>query len=142
MSEIAINRPAVEVFDVVADMGRNTEWQKGMKSCVWTSDGPIGVGSTYDQVAGFAGRPIVTSFEVSEFEPGRRIRIVSTKSTFPLDITREVEPIDDRSCRVIATVTGEPSGLLKLLDPITKHLVARSVRNDYRRLKKMLDVAD
>ncbi|MGI9611061.1 MAG: SRPBCC family protein [Acidimicrobiia bacterium] len=141
ISEIVIDRATRDVFEVVADMSRNTEWQKGMKSCVWTSEGPIAVGSTYDQVAGFAGRPIVTSFEVSEFEPGRRIRIVSTKSTFPLDITREVEPIDEGSCKVTATVTGEPSGLLKLLDPITKHLVARSVRNDYARLKEMLETS-
>ena len=140
-SEVEVKRPADEVFEVVADMSRNPEWQKGMTSCVWTSDGPIGVGSTYDQVAGFAGKEILTSFEVVEFEPGRRIRIASTKSTFPLDITREVHPIDDGSCRVVATVAGEPGGLMKLFSPLTKLMVTRSVRSDYRRLKEQLEAA-
>ncbi len=45
----------------------------------------LGVGSTYDQVASFLGREIVTTFEVVEYDPPHTIRIVSTASTFPLD---------------------------------------------------------
>ncbi len=138
-TQITIERPADLVFAVVADMARNPEWQRGMKSCVWTSEPPIGVGSTYDQVAEFLTRKIVTSFVVVEFEPGRKIRIKSVKSTFPLDVTRSVEPIGEYRCEVTATVSGEPSGVLKWLDPLTKLLVALSVRKDYQRLKVLLD---
>ena len=138
-TQITIERPADLVFIVVADMARNPEWQRAMKSCVWTSEPPIGVGSTYDQVAEFVTRKIVTSFEVVEFEPGRRIRIKSYKSTFPLDITRSVEPLSDYRCTVTAIVTGEPSGVLTWFEPLTKPLVARSVRKDYERLKVLLD---
>ena len=138
-TRIIIERPADLVFEVVADMSRNPEWQRGMKSCIWTSEAPIRVGSTYDQVAEFLTRKIVTSFEVVEFEPDRKIRIKSVKSTFPLDITRSVKPTGEFRCEVTAIVTGEPSGVLKWLDPLTKRLVARSVRQDYQRLKVLLD---
>ena len=139
ITQITMERPADLVFDVVADMSRNPEWQQGMKSCTWTSEPPIRVGSTYDQVAEFLTRKIVTSFEVVEFEPGRKIRIKSVKSTFPLDITRSVDPTGEFRCEVTAIVTGEPSGLLKWLNPLTKPLVSRSVRKDYQRLKVLLD---
>lgn len=134
-----IERPATEVFELVADMARNPEWQRGMESCRWTSPPPIGVGSTYDQVAKFLGRSIITSFEVVEFEPGHRIRIVSTKSSFPLDITRTVDPVGERSCRVTARVVGEPSGILGLAEPIIRPLVRWTIRRDYRQLKARLE---
>lgn len=138
-TDIAIDRPAGEVFEVVSDMSLNTTWQKGMQSCVWTSAPPIAVGSTYDQVAGFGGKEILSSFRVTEFEPGRHIRIISTKSTFPLDITRAVTPTTNESCVVRAIVAGEPGGLMKLLNPLTKLLVRRSVKADYQRLKELLE---
>ena len=141
-TDITIDRPAGEVFDVISDMGRNADWQKGMRSCVWTSAPPIAVGSTYDQVAGFAGKEILTSFRVSEFEADRHIRILSTKSTFPLDITRTVTALSGTSCSVKAIVAGEPGGLMKLLSPLTKLLVQRSVKADYGRLKELLEAAN
>lgn len=139
VTKVSVQRPAPEVFAVVSDMAQNPDWQRGMKSCTWTSPPPIGVDSTYDQEAGFLGKKIVTSFRVSEFVPDTLIRIVSTKSTFPLDITREVKPSGPDSCEITATVAGEPTGVLKLINPVAKHLVARSVAKDYQRLKQMLE---
>ncbi len=138
-STVEIDRPAAEVFAFVSDMENNPRWQNGMKSSRWTSPPPIGVGSTYAQVAGFLGREIETAFEVVEFEPGKRIRITSTKSTFPLDITRTVEAVDIGSCRVSAVIKGEPRGLLGVLAPLTRPLANRSIQRDYGRLKELLE---
>ena len=65
-----IQRPADEVFGFVADVTNNPRWQRGMRSCAWTSPPPITVGSTYRQEASFLGRPLVTDFEVVDHEPG------------------------------------------------------------------------
>lgn len=132
---IEVARPAAEVFGYVAEFENNPRWQRGMQSCRWTSDDRLLVGSTYVQEARFFGRRIDTRFRVTEFEPGRRIAIESTQSTFPIQVTRSVEAIDDRRCRVVAHIRGQPTGLLKLFSPLVK----RSVRQDYRRLKQMLE---
>lgn len=137
-SEIDIDRPVEQVFAVVADMSRNPEWQTGMVSCTWTTEPPILVGSTYDQVASFMGREILTTFEVTEFDAPSRIRIESIVSTFPLDITRTVEPRGDGS-RVVAVVRGEPGGLMKLFAPLMAFQARRSIRADYQRLKELLE---
>ena len=139
VTTIDIERPAADVFAYVADMANNPKWQDGMESCVWTSALPIGVGSTYDQVAKFLGKEIRTSFEVTEFEIDHHIRIKSVVSTFPLDIARDVEATSDASCRVTAIVAGEPTGVMKLTTPFTKPMVARSVRKDYQKLKGRLE---
>ena len=138
-ASVEIDRPADEVFDYVADMANNPQWQQGQRRCTWTSAPPLRIGSTYDQEASFLGRAIVSSFEVVELEPGRRLRIVSTAGTMPIDVTRTVEPVGPDRCRVSAEVRGEPPVVMRLLGPLLPRLVERSVRGDYRRLKELLE---
>lgn len=133
--------PAADLFAFVADMPNNPRWQRGQESCEWTSPPPVGVGSTYDQRARFLGREIVSSFEVVAFEPGRLIRIRTVGGGMPMDITREVEPLGDGRSRVHATVRGGPTGAARLLDPLTRRMVQRSVRADYERLAALLGPA-
>ena len=138
-SSLEVDRPAAEVFAIVADFSRNPEWQRGMKSAVWTSEPPVRAGSTYDQVARFLGRDVTTSFEVVAYQPGRSITIESRASSFPIRVTRFVEPINDERCRVVADVSGEPGRFFKLFGPVLEWMAERSVRGDYLRLKRILD---
>lgn len=135
----AIRRPAADVWAFIADMSNNPQWQKGMQSCEWTSDPPLRLGSTYDQRAKFLGREIVSSFEVTEFVEGEHIRIVTTGGTMPIDVTRSVEPVTDNVSLVEAIVRGDPSGPFRFAAPIMKPLVRRSVQQDYKRLKALLE---
>ena len=135
----AIRRPAAEVFEFVADMSNNSQWQSGMRSCVWTSDPPVAIGSTYEQTASFLGKEIVSSFEVREFEPGERIRIVTTGGSMPIDVTRVVEPVTDNVSLVEVILRGDSSGVYRIAAPIMRVMVSRSVRADYKRLKALLE---
>lgn len=138
-ASVEIARPAAEVFDYVADAANNPAWQGGMRSCVWTSEPPLRVGSTYDQEAAFLGRAIRSSFVVTALDPGHSITIETTESTFPIRVTRSVDAIDATSCRVTATVEGGPGGVLALFGPLLRLFAQRSVRADYRRLKANLE---
>jgi carbon monoxide dehydrogenase subunit G len=135
---IEIARPADEVFAFLADFENNPRWQGGMRSCTWTSREKQVVGSTYVQEARFLGRRIDTHFRVTEYEPGRKISIESTKSTFPIQVTRKVEPLGEGRCRVTAHIRGQPTGLLELFSG----MVRGSVRKDYARLKVLLESRD
>ncbi len=135
---IIIKRSAIDAFEFIADMANNPKWQRGQRSCEWTSEPPIRVGSTYEQVAKFLWREIRSSFEVVEYEPDR-IRIVSTAGTMPIDVTRTVAPEGVDRCSVSAIVSGEPPTAMRLLGPVLSALVRRSVAADYRRLKKLLE---
>lgn len=132
---VEIDRPAPQVFEFVADFANNPRWQGGMQSCQWTSEGEPSVGSTYVQEAKFLGRRIQTHFRVSALEPGRSISIESTQSTFPIQVTRRVDPLGEARCRVTAHVRGQPTGLLKLFSG----MVRKSVTKDYAKLKVMLE---
>lgn len=125
-----------EVFAYLSDMENNPKWQSGMVSARWTSDGPIGVGSTYDQVATFLRRKIESTFEVEAYEPGRMIRASSTAGSFPITFARMVEPIDSGT-KVTAIITGDASGFFKIAEPILRLIVQRSIDGDYRNLREV-----
>jgi len=138
--DIDIMRPVDEVFAFITNFENNPKWQNGMKSCTFTSDGPVGVGTTYDQVASFLGKTIITKFRVIEFEPNRLVKFVSYESTFPLRILRSVEPIEGGT-HVHAVIEGEPTGFLfKLLGPLLDRMVASSINKDYSKLKQLLEM--
>jgi len=136
---IDINRPSEDVFEYIADMSNNPQWQNGQERCEWTSEPPLRLGSTYDQEARFLGKAIHSSFEVVEYEPGSRIRIRSTAGTMPIDVTRTVSPIDEGSCHVEALVKGDTPTIFRPLGPLMKTMVGRNVRKDYEQLKQLLE---
>ncbi len=136
---VDVDRSANEVFAFVAEFENNPRWQRGMRSCRWTSPSPRGVGSTYDQVARFLGKEIVSSFRVLEHHPGRRVKITSTSGPFPITETRTVQPLGDGRAHVSAIVEGDAGGFFRIAGPVLRALVARSVRGDYVRLKRLLE---
>ena len=139
-AERAIRRPADEVAEFFFDATNNPNWQKGMVSCEWLSEPPIGVGSTYLQLARFMGRDVRSTFVVTDFEPGHMIRIETIESTFPIQVARRVEPIDESSCRVTANITGGPDkGVMKMLSPLMAGRAQKSVDADYDRLVQLLE---
>ena len=137
-----IGRRATDVFEFFANAANNPKWQKGMRSCVWTSQPPIAIGSTYEQKARFMGRDILSTFKVTGYEPGRLIAIETIKSTFPIQVVRTVEPTGDASCRVSAHITGGPEkGLARLLEPLGGRVAQKSVDGDYDQLVQLLESA-
>lgn len=138
-SSIDVDRPAGETFAFIADAENNPRWQRGMRSCRWTTDRPIRVGSIYEQEASFLGRTITSTFEVTDLQPDRSITIRTIESTFPIEVTRSAEPLDGDRARVRAVVRGDPSSVFRIAAPVLRRIVQRSVRDDYHRLQGLLN---
>ena len=137
---VEIERPASEVFAYLEDVTNNTAWLRGMRSCTWRTDPPVRVGSRYEQVAEFLGKEIHTSFEVTAHDPGRLVTIESREgSSFPLTVTRRVEPVGDRRSRVIETVESDPSGFYRMAQPLLRLMVTRNIKRDYGHLRELLE---
>lgn len=138
-SGVEVACPAEEAFAVVSDAEQNPTWQRGMRACRWITEPPLAVGSRYEQEASFLGRTITSTFEVVAFDPGREISIRTIASTFPIQVTRTVEPLGEDRCRVSAHVRGDPGRLFALATPFLRGMVRRSVQGDYERLKALLE---
>ena len=138
--EIEIDRPPAVVWEYMENAEHNPEWLHNMQSARWTTDPPVRVGSRYEQLARFLGKDVSTSFEVTALEPERLITISSLPgSSFPLTITRELEPLGTDRCRVKETAGGDSSGFYRVADPLMRLMVSRNIAGAYRRLKELLE---
>jgi uncharacterized membrane protein len=138
--EEEIERPAEVVWEYLENAEHNPEWLSNMRSARWTTEPPIAVGSRYDQLARFLGKDVRTRFEVSALDPGRSITIASLPgSSFPIRITREVEPLGPQRTRVRETAEGDSSGFYRVAEPLMRPVVRRNIAQAYRRLKRLLE---
>lgn len=137
-TSVHIERNPDDVFDFISNFENNPRWQSGMVSAKFISQAPLRIGSTYSLVAKFLGRPVISTFEVIEYEPNRMIKAASTSGSFPITFTRIVTPHNNGTL-VSAIIEGDASGFFKLAEPILGRMVQRSVEGDYRNLKQILE---
>jgi uncharacterized membrane protein len=138
--QLEIDRAPAIVWEYMENAEHNPEWLRNMQVARWTTEPPVRVGSQYEQVASFLGKEVRTSFEVTDLEPGRRITISSLPgSSFPVRITRQLEPLDEHRCRVRETAEGDAGGFYRIVEPVLRMLVQRNISRDYRRLKRILE---
>ena len=133
-----IKRPIEEVFAVLSDASNRLKWASGeVEAPKKTSDGPIGVGTTWHGVGRLFGRQFDTDLEYTEFEANRKIALTA-KSPFPTMITITLEPVAGGT-RVNQTVEAEPGGFFKLAEPLLVTMAKRQFQSDLDNLKDLME---
>jgi uncharacterized protein YndB with AHSA1/START domain len=136
-TSVTIKRPVAEVFAVLSDWANAPTWISGMQSVTKTSDGPIGVGTTYDGVGKALGRRIDADFTLSEFEANRRFVITSTRPS-PSTMTFVFDSVDGGT-RVDRTMDSDPASFFKLAEPVLLPLMKRQMQNDFAALRDLME---
>ena len=67
-----VNAPPEKVFEYVSDLEKHTQWTH-CQQITKTTDGPVGVGATYDSRGKDMGMSTHDKLEVVEFEPNKRL---------------------------------------------------------------------
>lgn len=70
---VTVDRPIEKVAAFLSDFTSTAEWDPHTESCRRLDDGPLGVGARFENVQRLAGHDSTLTYEVTEYEPGRRI---------------------------------------------------------------------
>lgn len=84
------------------------------------------------------GRDLTAAYEVTEYDPPRVVAIRSTSGPFPIIVRRVVEAHSD-GARVTETSSGGPGGIARVLAPLMRVVLRRTIARDYRHLKELLE---
>lgn len=136
-NEITIERSLHDVFAFVADPENVPKWNYAIVETRKTSEGPVGVGTTYRQVRSVPDRS-EESFEVTELEPDRRFAIHGGLGPFVGTLTYDFEDVGGTT-RLTNDADLEASGLLKLAAPIAVGRVRNAVALNLGVLKGILE---
>ena len=70
---VTVDRPIDKVADFLSAFASTAEWDPHTVSCRRLDDGPLGVGARYENVQRLAGHESTLIYQVTEYQPGRRI---------------------------------------------------------------------
>ena len=135
---VVINRPLEEVFAFVAAGENWSQWAMELVETTKTSEGPLGVGTTYTHVAQMLGRRIENGYEVTEYEPNSKISMKSTSGPVPVEMSLTFEPVEG-GARVVLNVQAEIAGLFKLAEPLVARIMGRQQDANFANLKDLLE---
>ena len=92
-----------------------------------------------DFVASFLGRRLAYTYEVVEFEPGRRLVMRTAQGPFPMETTYTWESMDDGATRMTLRNRGRPSGFAAVAGPFMAAAMKRANRQDLDALRQKLE---
>ena len=133
-----INRPVEEVFGVLSNEENRPKWSSTTIEVQKTSEGPIGIGTTWRSVDRIFRRRIERESVFTEYEPNRKITQKSTSGPVPFEVRLICEPVEGAT-RVIVIAEAQPSGFFKLAGPLFERLRKRQFESDLADLKQGLE---
>lgn len=135
---VTIQRPAAEVFAFLADFENIPKWNYAIDETHKASAGPVGVGTRYSQTRSIPGRS-VEDFEVTVFEPARRLAIQGQIGPFQAQISYELEAAAGAT-RLVNNVELDPSrAALRLVAPLAAPKIKAAVAQNLGKLKLVLE---
>jgi len=136
--ETEIARAPADVFAYVADPAKLSTWQTNTVSAVPEPDGPITKGSRIHEVhRAPGGKEMHSLVEIVDYEPDRAfgMRVVEGP---PIHGEITLEPSDEGT-RMRFRVHGQPSGAMRLAEPILRLMLKRQFRRHCTTLKRLLE---
>jgi hypothetical protein len=135
---VTIQRPAGEIFAFLADFENVPEWNYAIEDTSKVSAGPVGVGTRYRQTRSVPSRS-TEDFEVTVFEPARRLAIHGKIGPFRADISYELEAGADAT-RLVNHVDLDPArAMLGLVAPLAAPRIKTAVAQNLDKLKLVLE---
>jgi carbon monoxide dehydrogenase subunit G len=135
---VEIERSLEEVFAFVADPRNDARWAPACEEVQKTSEGPLGMGTTFRQVGRLLGRRFAVPIEITVYEPNRTLGIKPSAGPMQLTHLRSVEGTTDGT-RLTITLEGQAGGFFRVPDPIFDRLAKRLFKASLANLKSVLE---
>jgi uncharacterized protein YndB with AHSA1/START domain len=137
--ETHIARPVGDVFAYATDPAKLATWQTNTVSAVQLGDGPMGVGTRLREVHRVpGGKEMPSVVEVSAYEPDARFALRMVEG--PLPIHADIAFAPNAAGTVVRfRAFGQPTGAMRLLQPVLRRTMRRQFAEHCANLKRVLE---
>lgn len=125
------------LFAFVADPRNDPLWVHGCRGIEMLTEQPIGRGTRLREKVSAAGIPLHVEWEVTAYEPPRRIVYASCSAPLAMTIAHELEGVAGGT-EFSHRIAAEPPALLCPLRPLLRILLRREVRLNVAALGRMV----
>jgi uncharacterized protein YndB with AHSA1/START domain len=134
---VTIRRPIEEVFGFLSDFENIPKWNYAIAETHKVSQGPVGVGTIYQQVRSVPSWS-EERFEVTAYNPPRQLEIQGQLGPFPSRLSYALDAVPEGT-RVTNSVELELRGPGRLLGPVAVPRVRDAVAANLQKLKELLE---
>jgi len=134
---ITIGRSRHDVFEFVSDLENVPKWNYAIVETRKTSDGPVGLGTTYRQIRALPSRSEET-LRVTEFEQDRHLAVEGGLGPLEGTLTYDFEDAGGGT-RLTNSAELDARGIMKLAAPIASGRVREAVAQNLGTLKRLLE---
>jgi len=135
----SVGRPAEVVFDYLTDPATLVEWQTSKTSVEQLTAGPPQLGTRVrERTKQPGGKEFEQIVEFTEFDRPTRVHAHIVEGPYPIDGTWSFEP-DGDGTRVHFVAAGALSGVMRLLQPVARRLIARQMAGYHQNLRRNLE---
>jgi hypothetical protein len=138
VTEIDIDRAVDVVAAYAADPTNAPEWYDNIGSVEWRTEPPLRARSVVGFVARFMGRRLAYDYEITEYEPGRRLVMRTQQGPFPMETTYTWTE-NGSGTHMVLRNRGEPAGFSKLAAPMMAPAMRRANRKDLAKLRSIVE---
>ena len=135
---VVINRPVEEVFAFANDLESDPQWMAAVSERKKTSEGPVGVGTTFHDTGTLLGRKVENNYEVTEYEPNAKLGIKTISGSIPIEATSTCEPVEGGT-RFTMAGAADVAGIFKFAEPFVTRIMKRELEADLANLKDLLE---
>lgn len=136
-----LDRTPEEVFDVIGThcYENHPRWEREVVEIRQLTPGPIGLGSRAIMVRQEFGRRSETEYEVTAFQPPRRIAFRHPQDSILFELGFDLRAAGASATDLTVHVRMEPKGALRLLSPL---LALQLPRRSERITRRMIDLVE
>lgn len=137
---VTIDRPIEEVFDVATCLRRCVVWRSAILASAKTSDGPMGVGTTFDQEVRLLGKTRTNTAVVTRYDPPRLFAYKHVSGMTAYEAQFIFAP-ENGGTRFTVRLEGEalPAWLRILPQSLLVRTVEDTIAREMESLKMMLE---
>jgi uncharacterized membrane protein len=136
-NSVVIHQSIEKVFEFVTDVTNNPKWQTDIMEIQMTSEGSLGLGSTFRCVNRFMGLCFETKSRITAFESCRSCTFQIESATIAGESQFQFERVNGGT-RFTAAGTLD-LGFFKFTKGIVKHQINRQLRKDMSTLKQVME---
>jgi hypothetical protein len=138
-SSVVVQRPLADVFEYMTIPENDIYWQAGVLTSKKTSPGPIGVGTLEESESQYFGQRVKSTFEVSVYEPNRKIEYKTTSGPFHAVASYDFASLADGGTKVDFLIELEGASFFKIAEPILGRMTQRQWDTNTTMLKEILE---
>ena len=134
-----VSRPPEVVFDYLTNPANLADWQTSKTSVEQLTDGAPGLGTRFrERTKPPGGKEFEQIVEFTEFDRPVRVHVHIVEGPYPIDGTWSFEP-DGAGTRVHFVADGELRGVMRMLQPVAKLLIARQMAGYHENLRRNVE---